>query len=264
MIDQPVQTIERDTLLGPADPPPFTVLNADGRGRILFVCDHASNAVPEALDNLGLAPDRLQEHIAWDIGAAAVAETLSHRFQAPLVKAGFSRLVIDCNRQLSDPSSIPEVSDGVPIPGNTDLDPVAAARRAQEILAPYHAEIERQVSRQAPHPIRTLLSIHSFTPVFQGKTRPWHVGVLWNRDGQLAMPFMDALAARGDVVVGDNQPYSARDNFGYTIDVHGEGRGLPHLLIEIRQDLIATPEGVARWSDIVGDAIRATLDSFSL
>lgn len=251
-----------DALLGPADPPPFTVSNSDGAGQILFVCDHASNCVPEALHNLGLPPARLQEHIAWDIGASALADGLSRRFDAPLVKAGFSRLVIDCNRQLSDPTSIPPISDGVPIPGNEALPPRAAARRAREILAPYHAAVERALSRQQPAPIGALISVHSFTPVFGGETRPWHVGVLWNRDGDLALPFMDALAARGDVVVGDNQPYSARDNFGYTIDVHGEGRGLPHLLVEVRQDLIANSEGVARWASIVGDALRTTLDSF--
>jgi len=251
------------TLLGPSDPPPFTVSNAEGSGRTLFVCDHASNRIPASLRNLGLTPDRLQDHIAWDIGAAPMADILSRRFDAPLVKAGFSRLVIDCNRQLSDPTSIPEVSDGVPIPGNRNLDSRQAAVRAREILAPYHAEIEWQLSRDRSPAFHALISVHSFTPVFKGHTRPWHVGVLWNEDGRLALPFMDALAARKGVVVGDNEPYSGRENFGYTIDIHGEGRSLPHLLVEVRQDLIAQPEGVARWAAIVGDALRATLDSFT-
>ena len=248
-------------LLGPADPPPFSVANADGRGRALFVCDHASNRMPAALGTLGLAGDRLQEHIAWDIGAAAVADILSRRFDAPLVKSGYSRLAIDCNRSPSDATSIAEVSDGVPIPGNRNLDPQAAAARAGEILRPYHAEIERLLDGERDPPFRAFVSVHSFTPVFEGRSRPWQVSALWNRDGRLALPFMAALAARGDVTVGDNQPYSARNNFGYTVHRHGELRDLPHLLVEIRQDLIADAAGAVRWAAIVGDALAAAFDS---
>lgn len=248
-------------LLGPADPPPFTVANARGGGRVLFVCDHASNRLPAALGTLGLDGGRLQEHIAWDIGAAAVADILSGRFDAPLVKSGYSRLVIDCNRDPSDATSIPEVSGGVPIPGNRRLDGAAAAARAARILTPYHAEIERLLDGGRDPPFRAFVSIHSFTPVFDGRARPWQVAALWNRDGSLALPFMAALAARGDVTVGDNQPYSARNNFGYTVHRHGELRGLPHLLVEIRQDLIADAEGVIVWAGIVGDALAAAFDS---
>ena len=248
-------------LLSPGDPPPIAVVNADGRGRALFVCDHASNRIPAALGALGLSPDWLQEHIAWDIGAAAVADLLSDRFDAPLVKSGYSRLVIDCNRNLSDSTSIAEVSDGVPIPGNRDLDPQAAAVRADRIMTPYHAEIERLLNLERDPPVHAFVSIHSFTPLFDGRSRPWHVGALWNRDGRIALPFMAALAARGDVTVGDNQPYSARNNFGYTVHRHGELRGLPHLLVEIRQDLIADAAGAVRWSGIVGNALQAAFDS---
>ena len=254
---------ETPALLGPADPPPIAVVNADGRGRALFVCDHASNRIPEALGALGLSPDRLQEHIAWDIGAAAVADLISDRFDAPLVKSGYSRLVIDSNRSLSDATSIAEVSDGVPIPGNRDLDPQAAAVRADRIMTPYHAEIERLLNLERDPPFHAFVSIHSFTPLFDGRSRPWHVGALWNRDGRITLPFMAALAARGDVVVGDNQPYSARNNFGYTVHRHGEMRGLPHLLVEIRQDLIAEAAGAVRWSGIVGDALQAAFDSLA-
>ena len=248
-------------LFGPADPPPCTVANGDGRGRALFVCDHASNRIPEALGALGLAEDRLQEHIAWDIGAAAVADILSGRFDAPLVKSGYSRLVIDCNRDPSDATSIPEESDGVPIPGNRRLDGAAAAARAARILTPYHTRIERLLDGERDPPFGAFVSIHSFTPVFDGRARPWQVSALWNRDGRLALPFMAALAARGDVTVGDNQPYSARNNFGYTVHRHGELRDLPHLLVEIRQDLIAGADGVIRWAGIVGDALAAAFDS---
>ena len=248
-------------LLGPADPPPYAVANAGGGGRVLFVCDHASNRIPAALGTLGLDGDRLQEHIAWDIGAAAVADILSDRFDAPLVKSGYSRLVIDCNRGPSDATSIPAVSDGVPIPGNRNLDDSSAAARAHRIFSPYHAGIERLLDSARDPPFHAFVSVHSFTPVFGGRPRPWQVSALWNRDGRLALPFMAALAARGDVAVGDNQPYSARNNFGYTVHRHGELRHLAHLLVEIRQDLIADGEGVIRWAGIVGDALEAAFDS---
>jgi len=248
-------------LLGAGDPPSFSVANAGGRGRTLFVCDHASNRVPAALGSLGLAGDRLLQHIAWDIGAAAVADLLSDRFGAPLVKSGYSRLVIDCNRNPADETSIPETSDGVPIPGNRNLDAAAAAARALRIFAPYHAEIERLLDRERNPPFQAFVSVHSFTPVFNGRSRPWQVAALWNRDGRLALPFMAALAARGDVTVGDNQPYSARNNFGYTVHRHGELRNLPHLLVEIRQDLLADEEGVIHWAGIVGDGLDAAFKS---
>ena len=248
-------------LLGPADPPPFTVANAGGGGRVLFVCDHASNRIPAALGTLGLDGDRLREHIAWDIGAAAVADILSGRFDAPLVKSGYSRLVIDCNRSPSDATSIPAVSDGVPVPGNRTLDGAEAAARARRIFSPYHAGIERLLDSARDPPFHAFVSVHSFTPVFGGRARPWQVSALWNRDGRLALPFMAALAARGDVAVGDNQPYSARNNFGYTVHRHGELRDLPHLLVEVRQDLIADGEGVIRWAGIVGDALAAAFES---
>ena len=252
---------EPPVLLGPADPPPFTVTNAGGGARVLFVCDHASNRMPAALDTLGLDRDRLQEHIAWDIGAAALADILSDRFDAPLVKSGYSRLVIDCNRSPTDTTSIPSVSDGVPVPGNRTLNGVEAAARAGQIMVPYHAEIERLLDREREPPFRAFVSVHSFTPVFDGRPRPWQVAALWNRDGRLALPFMASLAARGDVTVGDNQPYSARNNFGYTVHRHGELRNLAHLLVEIRQDLITDARGVARWAAIVGDALGAAFES---
>lgn len=248
-------------LLGPADPAPFTVANARGRGRALFVCDHASNRTPEALGALGLDEDRLQEHIAWDIGAASVAKTLSDRFDSPLVSSGYSRLVIDCNRSLTDPTSIPEVSDGVPIPGNRNLDDAAATARGDRIFSPYHAEIERLLDRERDPPFHAFVSVHSFTPVLDGRSRPWHVAALWNRDGRLALPFMAALVARGGITVGDNQPYSARNDFGYTVHRHGELRDLPHLLVEIRQDLIADAQGAICWARIVGDGLAAAFDS---
>jgi len=250
---------DRAPLLAPSEAPPFDLVNPDG-GRLLFICDHASAAIPRSLNRLGLTPDVLARHIAWDIGAAKVARVLAERFSAPLILSNYSRLVVDCNRYLGDPTAIPPVSDHVPIPGNEDLDDMAAELRAEAIYRPYHAAIAAELERLRGHtPAPPLISIHSFTPVFESFERPWHVGVLWNEDGRLALPFMRSLRERDDVVVGDNEPYSARENYGYSVATHAEQARLPHLLIEIRQDLIDTDAGVAKWAVIVGDAISDAL-----
>jgi predicted N-formylglutamate amidohydrolase len=259
---QPAPVETPTGLLGPTDPAPVEFARLEGQVRAILICDHASNAIPVALDELGLGPDILEDHIGWDIGAAALARRLSDRFVAPLVLSGFSRLVIDCNRQLDDPSSIVLSSDGNAIPGNLDLQAVEAARRAEACFHPYHDAIEKLIDRKmAEGRDPVVLSIHSFTPVFGGFERPWHIGVLWNQDGRLALPFMDALDRYEDVVVGDNQPYSARENFGYSIEAHGENRNLPHLLIEVRQDLIQSESGLDHWAGIVGDGIDHALET---
>lgn len=242
-------------LLGADDPAPVTCVNPDG-GTMLLICDHASARIPRQLDNLGLGADALARHIAWDIGAAKVSHILADRFQAPLILCGYSRLVVDCNRHLDDPTAIAVESDHVPIPGNRNLSAADSAARAQAIYHPYHRAIDGQIARlKTALAAPPVISVHSFTPVFEGYERPWHIGVLWNQDDRLAKPFMQALRARGDVLVGDNQPYSARENYGYSVAVHAEDHGLPHLLLEIRQDLIDTDAGVASWSAIVGNAL---------
>lgn len=259
---QPVPVEPTDDLLGPTDPAPVEFARLEGQVRAILICDHASNTIPVALDGLGLEKGLLQDHIGWDIGAAALARRLSDRFVAPLVLSGYSRLVIDCNRQLDDPSSIAVASDGVTIPGNLEIEAAEADRRAQACFHPYHDAIERLIDRKmAEGRDPVILSIHSFTPVFGGFERPWHIGVLWNQDGRLALPFMDALDQHDGVVVGDNQPYSARENFGYSIEAHGEKRGLPHLLIEVRQDLLQSEAGLDHWAGIVGDGIDHALET---
>ncbi|MGE4010861.1 MAG: N-formylglutamate amidohydrolase [Alphaproteobacteria bacterium] len=223
--------------------------------------DHASNAVPACLGNLGLPPERLQEHIAVDIGAAAVGRLWAERFDAPLVLSGFSRLVIDCNRMPEDVTSIATESDGIVIPGNARLNAEDAAWRKRTCFDPYHDAIAALLdARHAKGVHPAVISVHSFTPVFGGAApRPWHIGILWNKDPRLAHPYMAALRENPALKIGDNQPYSAQLNFGYSIRTHGEGRGLPHMLIELRQDLVAEPDGAAHWAKLAGDALARVL-----
>ncbi len=247
-------------LLGPDDPPPAAVVNRDGRAPLLLLCDHASAAIPKRLGTLGLGAVELGLHIAYDIGAAAVARQLSQRFDAPLVLSGYSRLVIDCNRRPADATSIPPVSDGVVVPGNQSLTPADRTQRRESCFEPYHAAIDSLLATMVArhrHPI--VLSVHSCTPVMNGVHRPWHIGVLWDDDARVPVPLMAALARDLDICVGDNQPYSGRNHHGYTIDAHVAPRALPHASVEVRQDLIADVDGQARWAAKLGDALAAVL-----
>jgi predicted N-formylglutamate amidohydrolase len=224
---------------------------------ILLVCDHASNHIPAYLDCLGISADLLNTHIGWDIGSADVTRSLAERLKLPAVLCGSSRLVVDCNRDLSDLTAFPKQSAGEPVPGNVSLNDVGRERRAAEIYWPYHHEIDRQIAElEKNSPAPAIISIHSFTPDFAGEIRPWHIGVLWDKDDRIARPFMDKLSTRDGILVGDNEPYSGRHLADFTIDHHAEANGLPHLAIEIRQDLIATPEGVAHWAALIADVLE--------
>lgn len=253
------------SLLAPDEKPPIEIYNAGGRAPLLFVCDHAGRAVPRALGDLGVPSPEFDRHIAWDIGAADVAMRLAGAFDAKLILSGYSRLVIDLNRDPVKPASIPDESDGTPVPANRGLAAAARALRVDTFFKPYHEAIAAalaQFRRDGVVPV--VVSVHSCTPVFRGFERPWHVGVLWNRDGRLAQPLIAQLATVDGVTVGDNQPYSARDGNGFTMPHHCESAGLPHALLEIRQDLIDTHKGAERWAGVVARALAPLIDSPAL
>lgn len=247
-------------LLGPGDPQPFTVLNPDATGPLLLVCDHARRAIPKALGTLGLAAADLDRHIAYDIGAAALTEKLAGRFAATAVLSGYSRLVVDVNRAIDDPTAMPVVSDDVLIPGNRTLDAAEEERRLAAIFRPYQDAIAAEVAkRRARGQVPPIVSVHSFTPEMRGVARPWHVGVLWDRDPRLPVPVMERLRADGRWCVGDNEPYTGRTTRGGTVETHATPAGLPNVLFEVRQDLIATSEGVDLWARVLGDALEPVL-----
>jgi predicted N-formylglutamate amidohydrolase len=236
-------------LLDEGDPAPVRVLRPKGRADFLLTADHAGRAIPRHLGTLGLPDSERARHIAWDIGIAGVTERLSEALDATAVLQVYSRLVIDCNRRPGLNSSIPTISELTAIPGNQDLSPVAREARRREIFAPYHDRIASliEAGRAAGRRI-VVVAMHSFTPVFKGVAREVEIGILYNRDTRLAHILLDLLHREGDLTVGDNQPYAVGDLTDYTVPVHAEPRGLPHVEIEIRQDLIADPAGQAAWA----------------
>jgi predicted N-formylglutamate amidohydrolase len=244
-------------LLASDEPFPWHIERAEGRSAWFLVCDHAGTRIPRCLGTLGLDPTALASHIAWDIGAAAVASGLGAALDATVILQPYSRLVIDCNRPPHSKDAIVGVSERTAIPGNQSITPTAAVAREREIFAPYHARISALLDerRQRGQPT-ILLALHSFTPVYLGIARPWHVGVLYNRDARLAHTLARALIDEGDLVVGDNQPYAVSDATDYSIPRHGEARGLAHVELELRQDLIADTSGQAAWTQRLARLLR--------
>lgn len=231
---------------------PFYAEPGAATSPVLFVCDHASNACPPEHPDMGLAdPAMMQQHIAWDIGAAAVTERLAAQYQATAIYAGFTRLYIDPNRDLADPSLIPVASDGIAIPPNDQVSDADREDRLNTLFRPYHDEVARQIDRSLrADTVPLITAIHSFTPHMNGFDRPWHLGVLWARDPRVKDKALSWLAGLDGVVSGENEPYSAISGPGYSMDAHALARGLPHLLLEIRQDLITDKEGQDHWADI--------------
>jgi predicted N-formylglutamate amidohydrolase len=237
-------------LLGSAEVPPVLEHNAAGRSPFLLTCDHYGRLIPRILGDLGLPPDELMRHIAWDVGIAGVADALSKHLDAHLIAQRYSRLVIDCNRPPGAPSSIPRISEATTIRGNDGLAPDAVQARRRQIFDPYHSRIAEVIDRRLRDGIPTVLvSLHSFTPVYAGIPRPWHIGTLYHRDTRLPPLLLRMLCDEPDLVVGDNEPYAVSDETDYTIPVHGEARGLMNTGIEIRQDLIADQAGQKQWAD---------------
>jgi len=237
-------------LLEAAEVPPVFEENAAGRSPFLLTCDHYGRLIPRALGDLGLPASELTRHIAWDIGIAGVAERLSNHLDAHLIAQRYSRLVIDCNRPPCVASSIPVVSEATTVPGNEGLTPTAVEMRRKSIFDPYHCRLAEVIDRRLRDGIATVLvSLHSFTPVYAGVARPWHVGTLYHRDSRLPPLLLKLFRGEGDLVVGDNEPYAVSDQTDYTIPIHGEARGLMNSGIEIRQDLIADQAGERQWAE---------------
>lgn len=241
------------------EPRPFEFVNPGGKAPVLLICDHATRFVPRALKRLGLDETALGRHIAWDIGIAELTRDLAKRLDAPAVFSHFSRLIVDPNRQLDNPTLIPELSDGTVVPGNRGLDAAQRAARVDTFFRPYHDAIDGRLDAMlAAGTTPVLISMHSFTPIMHGLQRPWEIGILWNRDPRLPRPLMDRLRGEG-LTVGDNEPYSGADGHGFTQHTHGDRRGLANVLIEVRQDLIDTRQGAAEWAGRLGAALKEVL-----
>jgi len=242
-------SILNSVLLAPDEPPAFEVIEDQRGSPFLITCDHAGKRLPRALGSLGLPESELSRHIAWDLGAAQVARALARELGAFAILQTYSRLVIDCNRPLDVPSSIPLISEHTVIPGNHDLSAEQKAERARAIFQPYHERIVSEFERRARDgQPSALIAMHSFTPTFKGDSRPWHAGMLYNRDARLGLALGELLRRDGELLVGDNEPYSVNDLSDYGVVVYGEKRGIPHVEIEIRQDLLADEAGQEAWA----------------
>ncbi|PTE12487.1 N-formylglutamate amidohydrolase [Mesorhizobium helmanticense] len=237
-------------------PAAVEVLNENGRSDIVFLCEHASNHMPVEYSQLGLDTSHLQRHIAWDIGAAEVTRLLSALLDAPAFLSSYSRLLIDLNRPLGTSGSIPVLSEDTEIPGNVGLDAAERERRAAIMFTPFHDRVAAHLDRRAKdgRPTR-IATIHSFTPVFLGIARPWHAGVLYDRAGEFGETILEGLRRDGTLNVAANVPYVISRDADYAVPIHGDDRGIPAVLIEIRQDLLASRPDIEAWANRLADAL---------
>jgi len=262
---EPVEIQFESPLLNGDEPPAWELHNPASTSPLVILCDHARNRIPRKLDQLGLDPIHLENHIAYDIGAMDVALRLSRDFQARLFLPGYSRLVIDLNRHPGDGSSIPEVSDEIEIPANRGLGPEEVIQRENALFWPYHNAVAKELAAiNARGQTPVIISLHSFTPTFRGFERPWHIGVLWDQDQRISGPLIARLRRLSALCVGENEPYHARNPLGFTMDIHCERNGYPHILLELRQDLIDSEEGVTHWAGLIHAHLGAVLNELDL
>lgn len=234
------------------------LVNPGGRSRIILVCEHAGREIPAALGDLGLPPAAMDRHIAYDIGAEGVARELSRLLDAPLALQRYSRLVIDCNRPADASDAVPPISDGQIVPGNQRLTQAERNARFTAIHKPFHDIVRSVLDRHHAGSDSVLVTVHSFTPMLQSRPapRPWQIGVLSNRDRRLAQRVLPALlAVKPDLIVAYDEPYEVTDEGDYAIPVHGEARGIEHVMFEIRNDLIAALEAQTEWAAIIAGAL---------
>lgn len=252
-------------LIATGEPDATQTLLEDGGSDFVLSCEHAANRLPRALGDLGLSDTALQSHVAWDIGAGHVTRLLSQRLQACALLHQYSRLAIDCNRPLTASDSIAVEAEWGVIPGNQQVDAAQRAARAEALFVPFHDRMRQILDRRrAQHRRSLLVAVHSFTPRLRGVTRPWDIGLMYRKDARLATPVLEALRRDERLIVGDNQPYAIDDEFDYTLPEHGERRGIAHLGLEIRQDLIADEAGQTRWAGRLASLLRQvaqTLDA---
>lgn len=234
----------------------FVIVPGRADAGLIVICDHASNALPPGYGTLGLPASQLQRHIAYDIGAAAITRAIAAALDAPAVLSRFSRLLIDPNRGADDPTLIMRLSDGAVVPGNRHLDRSERNKRFRLYYEPYHSAIDDVIDRCLAAGVPpALLSIHSFTESWKGVPRPWHAGILWDRDARLAKPLLSHFESEGTLIVGDNQPYSGALE-GDCMWQHGTMRGLAHAIIEVRQDLIRDQAGQAAWAQRIIEIVE--------
>jgi predicted N-formylglutamate amidohydrolase len=254
-------------LLQAKDQHPVGTERLQGSSRFLLIADHAGNAVPQNLGDLGISVADLNRHIGIDIGIHGVSQQLSALLDAPYIFQRYSRLVIDCNRQPGNPTSIAPVSDGTRIPANHGLPVADVAARQNEIFWPYQDAIAAQIDvmRKVGAP-PVVIAMHSFTPKHGDypAPRPWQIGVLFNRDARLARGLITRLEQEGDLTVGINQPYAVEDEVDYAVPVHCEKGGLLHVELEIRQDLIGTAEGQTAWAERLARLLPLALNTIDL
>ena len=257
---------ERDEspLLASDEPGPFRVLNPLAEKPVLLICDHASCRFPAALGDMGLDPFARRCHLAVDIGAGPLTEALAERLGVTAVLHNYSRLIVDCNRQLMDPSAFLQFGDGILVHGNGNLHQDEKDRRANALYWPYHNAIDQQIKRlSACGPAPAFIAIHSFTPVLNGESRGWQIGVLWDKDERVKELFLEDFRAAG-YYVGDNEPYSGKAPQDFTIDHHAEEIGLPHVGLEIRQDLLGSPDGIEQIAMVMEKIIASLPERIGL
>jgi predicted N-formylglutamate amidohydrolase len=242
--------------------PAVAIERADAPSPVLLVCDHASNRLPLRFGSLGLKADDLLKHFAWDPGALALSRRLSALLDAPLAYGCVSRLVLDVNRHPSDVDSIVATADGNVVPGNVGLSQEERERRAAEVHAPYHAAIEALLAKRVEQgrPI-AVVAIHTYTPSLRGVHRPWHCGVIFASDSRLGAPLVGALRAEDGLVVGVNEPYAPSDGVYHTMARHGEAKGHPAVMIEVRNDLVLNEAGREAWAMRLAPLLRQAVQT---